>query len=204
MENSQTNVRKTSKKTTLITVSILAIIVVGILITLFVINNKSFTSYDKVTYQNFQKIESGMTYTEVSDILGDNDTELEIITDGGYKITTHTWNKSTDPKNDKKIDVDFDVENKVISAKQYGFDDEVVFAAVTKENYDKIELGMELSDVMDILGEYQSMTTTETNTGYTIISYTWLQSLNQSNNTKISIDCNTEKNVISKNQVGLN
>ena len=47
-----------------------------------------------ITYENYQKIQNGMTYTQVVDVFGGKDGELESYSSsGGYTLEFYSWTR---------------------------------------------------------------------------------------------------------------
>lgn len=130
--------------------------------------NSSEKNISAVTLENYEKIEDGMTLSQVEDILGKGDLSANIgetsifsWPGGGFSSISVTF---TDDKVSSKLQIGLggDQETAVPVAAQN--------SSLSKENYEKIENGMTLREVEALLGPG-----TEHVSGDKLVSYSWAE-----------------------------
>lgn len=75
------------------------------------------TSSNYLTYQNYSRIQNGMSYSQVVDVLGGHQGVLDVSSSyGGYTLSYYTWSNQSGTR---CIVVGFE-NNKVCAKSQYG------------------------------------------------------------------------------------
>ena len=112
MEEPQAKNSAPSPITKVVIVSIIIGVVLGIIIVIVKLNGEGYLSYE-----NYLKINNGMTYSEVVEVLDGHEGELSVSSSyTGYSATVYTW---TNSDSTKIITVYFD-NNRVTSKAQVG------------------------------------------------------------------------------------
>ncbi len=134
-------------------------------------DDKSDASGGSLTMDNYEKIKTGMSYDEVTDILGSKGTETRSSTIGKIESKSYKW------EGDKfvRIYVNFR-DDKVTSKSQTGLKSTSSGGGgddISMAKYEKIENGMSLSEVEDIIGSKGEETSSSSIGKSTYKGYRW-------------------------------
>ena len=116
IENSSETKEKTSKNKSFIIFVVIIIVIAAI--TYFALTSSGGgSSINYLTYENYTKIQNGMSYSEVVAILGNHQGTLDTTaSSGGYTLSYYTWANSSGTR---CIVVGFE-NGKVCAKSQYG------------------------------------------------------------------------------------
>lgn len=132
-----------------------------------VINNTVETQQQdsKINYDNFLKIEMGISYEEVVALL-DEGVEQSSSEIEGIKTTMYTWNGKG------LSNMNVTIQNGIVTAKaQFGLKD--MDAKITLDQFNNVKEGMTYEEVKEILGEGQIISESEIMDS-TSIMYEWI------------------------------
>ena len=121
-----------------------------------------------LNYDNFKKLDFGMSYDEVKGIIGSEGEETNSSQVGKYESKTFVW------KGDKyeRISVSFrDDELRFLN--QSGLTGTSGDADVTKAKFDEVKTGMSYNEVKDIIGSEGEKTSMSKISETTLASYVW-------------------------------
>lgn len=148
-----------------------------------------------LTEEKYNSIETGMTYDEVVDIIGEDGTNISESEVAGIKTVIYEWTSSESWGN---ANITFQ-NDKVVNKAQFGVSsgDDV---EITLEQYNSIETGMTYDEVVALLGGEGALISDTEIAGSTSQIYMW-------NGTSLGSNANitfSDDKVIAKAQVGLN
>lgn len=127
---------------------------------------------DGLSMDNYEKLKSGMSYDEVTDILGSDGSETRSSSVGKSEYKSYKW----EGDNYVRIFVNFK-DDKMTSKSQTGLKASSSSggggADISKDKYDKIKNGMSLSEVQDVIGSKGEETSSSTIGKSSYKSYRW-------------------------------
>ncbi|NNE64979.1 MAG: DUF3862 domain-containing protein [Pyrinomonadaceae bacterium] len=133
-------------------------------------DSKSSGSGD-LSMANYEKIKSGMSHKEVSDILGSDGSETRSSTSGNTEYKSYKW----EGDNYVRIYVNFK-DDKMTSKSQTGLKSSSSSgggADISKAKYDKIETGMSIDEVEKIIGSKGEETSSSSVGSSSYKSFRW-------------------------------
>lgn len=135
-------------------------------------NEKDSTSDSKgsgsLNIENFNKMEFGMSYEKVKEIIGSEGEETSSSQVGKYESKTFVW------KGDKYERISVGFKNDELSfLNQSGLTGNSGDAEVTKAKFDKIKTGMTYDEVKDIIGSAGEKTSMSKIGEIVLKSYVW-------------------------------
>ena len=147
-----------------------------------------------LTEENYDSIETGMTYDEVVNIIGEDGTNISESEVAGIKTVIYEWTASDGWGNATITFQDDAVINKAQFGVSSGDDVEI-----TMEQYNSIETGMTYDEVVEILGGEGTLLSDTEISGMTSQVYMW-------SGTSLGANANitfSDGKVMAKAQVGL-
>ncbi len=125
-----------------------------------------------LTMENYEKIKNGMTYEEVTELLGSKGEETRSSTIGKIELKSYKW----EGDNYKRIYVNFR-DNKVNSKTQSGLSGNAVTkdggADITMDKYNQIKNGMSYEEIVKIIGSEGEQSSNSKIGNVEISSYRW-------------------------------
>lgn len=121
-----------------------------------------------LSYDNFKKLDFGMSYDEVKGILGSDGEETSSSQVGKYESKTFVWKGGKS----ERISVSFR-NDELRFANQGGLTDYSGDADVTKAKFDQIKTGMSYDEVKDLIGSDGEITSMSKIADTTLMSYVW-------------------------------
>jgi hypothetical protein len=133
-------------------------------------DDKSDSSAAGLTMANYEKIKPDMSYEEVEKILGSEGEETRTSSSGNREYKSYKWKGD----NYVSIYVNF-TDNKMASKSQAGLkgSSSAKTADITKAMYEKIENGMDLKEVEEIIGSKGEETSSSKIGKYESSAYRW-------------------------------
>lgn len=147
-----------------------------------------------ITEEKYDSIQTGMTYEEVIDIIGENGTSISESEIAGIKTVIYEWTSSEGWGN---ANITFQ-DGKVVNKAQFGISsgDDI---EITLDQYNSIETGMSYEEVVALLGGEGALLSDTEIAGSKSQIYMW-------NGTSLGANANvtfSDGKVISKSQLGL-
>lgn len=121
-----------------------------------------------LSYDKFQKIELGMNYDKVKEIMGSDGNETSSTKTGSYESKAYEW------KGDKFARVSVRFRNgELVTKSQSNLTDRKGTADLTQDKFNKVNTGMSYEEVKGVLGSDGEMTRISKIGDSTLTSYTW-------------------------------
>lgn len=131
-------------------------------------SDTSSSSTADLSYDKFQKIELGMNYDKVKEIMGSEGNETSSTKSGSYESKAYEW------KGDKFARISVRFRNgDLVTKSQSNLTDRKGDADLTQDKFNKINTGMSYDEVKGILGSDGEMTRISKIGDSTLTSYTW-------------------------------
>ncbi|HUF03760.1 MAG TPA: DUF3862 domain-containing protein [Aridibacter sp.] len=121
-----------------------------------------------VSMEKFNKIELGMSYDEVKEVMGSEGNQTSMTKSGSYESSSYEW------KGEKfaRISVRF-TRSELSYKSQSGLTPASGDAAITQAKFNKIETGMSYDEVKEIIGSDGELTSESKIGNYESASYRW-------------------------------